>query len=158
MKFSTSDRVYATGKYRDILQQHIYVLHAGLNVMDAGAAYTPPPSYMSGIGPWPIRRVSVLLGFVPGLWNEKLYCNEVTTHAFECYVAPRITVHFRNYCPGRCYWMLQIRGAPERALMARRFRKEFIELFIQTTISNAEVRVKKVRASKKRQKRAADRF
>lgn len=51
--------------------------------------------------------------------------------------------------------MIQIRGAPERALMARRFRKEFVELFIQTTISNAEVRVRKVRASPKRRQKTS---
>ena len=43
-----------------------------------------------------------------------------------------------------CCSLEKVKGAPERALMARRFRKEFVKLFIKTHISNAELRVEKV--------------
>lgn len=41
--------------------------------------------------------------------------------------------------------VVQIRGALERALMARRFRKEFVEMFIKRHIENTERRVQKVK-------------
>lgn len=40
--------------------------------------------------------------------------------------------------------LTQVKGALERALMANRFRKEFVQLYIKTHVKNAELRVEKV--------------
>lgn len=39
---------------------------------------------------------------------------------------------------------VQVKGALERALMASRFRKEFVDVYVTTYVKNAELRVAKV--------------
>ena len=39
---------------------------------------------------------------------------------------------------------VQVKGALERALMATRFRKEFVDVYVKTYVNNAKLRVAKV--------------